>query len=102
MDEVSDGVALVEYLVRCWMEDSKMAGLRLVVTDQRMPGFCGTRIIEAVRLVGEDLPVLLVTAFPEPALVEHALELGVTGVIAKPVDQEDFLARVRAVIGERE
>ena len=101
VDEVDDGVALVEYLAGSWMDGPEQSGLRLVVTDQRMPGFFGTRIIEAFRHIGENLPVLLVTAFPEPADVEHALALGVFEVLTKPVEKEGFLAAVQAALGQQ-
>jgi CheY-like chemotaxis protein len=100
VDEVGDGIALVEYLVGSWMEDQALAGLRLVVTDQRMPGFDGTRVLEAVRAVGESVPVLLVTAFPEPGMVEHASKLGATAVLCKPVQKDEFLAAVKGAIGQ--
>jgi len=101
VDEVDDGVALVEYLVGSWMDGPEQSGLRLMVTDQRMPGFVGTRVIESFRLIGENLPVLLVTAFPEPADVEHALALGVFEVLTKPVEKDRFLAVVQAALGQQ-
>ena len=55
----------------------------LVIMDIRMPEMDG---IEAARLLtGEDIsPVLLLTAYSEPDLVQRATQAGVIGYLVKP------------------
>src|SRR4051812_46945110 len=56
----------------------------LVIMDIRMPEMDG---IEAARaLTAEDIsPVLLLTAYSEPDLVQRAMQAGVIGYLVKPV-----------------
>lgn len=44
---------------------ARMPHVDLVITDQAMPGMTGTRLIEEIRRVRPDLPVLLATGYAE-------------------------------------
>ena len=44
----------------------------------------------------EHIPVIMVTALTELADAEHAVEVGATDFITKPVNKAELLTRVRA------
>jgi CheY-like chemotaxis protein len=67
----------------------------LVLCDVRMPGRDGLWLVRTVRAVAPDVPVLLLTAFPDEALLDRARELGAVGVFAKPVDLDDVRTAVK-------
>jgi response regulator NasT len=74
----------------------------LVVLDVKMPELDG---IEAARqiLAERPIPVVIVSAFTEAALVNRAAEAGVFGYLAKPFREDDLLpaiATARARFGE--
>ena len=55
----------------------------LVLLDQRMPDGVGLDAVRAIRAQGERFPIILMTAFPDPALLEEAERLLVP-ILAKP------------------
>jgi len=57
--------------------------LDLLVMDVRMPGATGLEIARMLRGAGWDVPVVLITAFPDRDLLAESAELGLT-VLAKP------------------
>lgn len=65
----------------------------LAILDIKMPGLDGiaaAREITARRPV----PVILLTAYSEPELVERATEAGVFAYLVKPVSEEDLLPTI--------
>lgn len=50
--------------------------LELVVMDLRMPGMSGIEVMSVMRTMRCATPVLVVTAYPEPALFEEVERLG--------------------------
>jgi CheY-like chemotaxis protein len=70
----------------------------LMVTDHTMPDMTGLELVERVRTVRADLPVILCSGFSTPALEEAARELGVIAVLRKPLREADLaMALERAV-----
>ena len=63
-----------------------------LILDQHMPRVTGIELVEQMRCAGIDLPILLITAAPLPALCSRALELGVQKVLQKPPPEEEVLA----------
>lgn len=70
----------------------------LVITDLNLPGAYGTEVIGASRSEHPDTPVMATTAYPGPEYAERAREEGADDVVMKPLDRDDFLARVAALI----
>ncbi len=61
-----------------------------LVTDQRMPGLTGLQLVESIRRISPDLPVLLVTGNPGSVLGEQAGHATVEDVLAKPFRSADL------------
>lgn len=53
----------------------------LVILDIKMPGMSG---IEVARKISHEYPVIILTAFSERSLIEHARDAGVMAYITKP------------------
>ncbi len=70
----------------------------LVIMDIRMPELDG---IEAARtLTGEDIaPVLLLTAYSEPDLVQRAMQAGVIGYLVKPFREAQLGPAIDVTLG---
>jgi CheY-like chemotaxis protein len=58
-------------------------GLDLLLLDHRMPGRTGLQVLARLRANSCQIPVILMTAFPDPSLRAEARRLGVP-VLAKP------------------
>src|SRR4051794_21598361 len=67
----------------------------LLITDIRMPGNPNMRLIELVAQEVPGLPIILVTAFPDPAGAIKSAELPVIAYLPKPVNFPDVMTHVR-------
>ena len=88
--EAADGVEALG-LIRARHPD-------IVVTDVHMPRMQGPRLIELLRKIPgmQDKPVIVVTADAARSTKIRLLEHGADDFILKPVDPDDFRARLRA------
>lgn len=66
----------------------------LVVTDIQMPVRNGIALASAIKQTYRDTPVILATAFEEPAYLHQAIALGVDGYILKPINLEQLLQTI--------
>lgn len=95
--EAGSGIALLAELQRVNRGDEPPA---LVIADERMPGIRGIRVLEQAREWGWSLPLLLMTAFGDHALVDRASGVGVK-VLKKPFDMDDFRTIVQWFVPRR-
>jgi len=70
----------------------------LMVLDVMMPGESGLELARALRLVGHDLPILLLTARGEPEDRIAGLETGADDYLGKPFEPRELLLRLRALL----
>jgi two-component system, LuxR family, response regulator FixJ len=62
-----------------------------LILDHHMPRMTGLELAEKLRHSGSDIPILLITGSPSPAIVARAAEFGCT-VFEKPPSEEDIFA----------
>src|SRR4051794_19124203 len=69
----------------------------IILLDVMMPQISGLKILQDVRSDPElaHLPVIILTASTDAETKRSALELGATDFLAKPVDAQDLVPRVR-------
>lgn len=90
------------YAVRTF--DSALAflasGLRpaCIVSDLQMPGMNGVELKRTLIASGLDVPVIIVTAFPEDRIRTQAEEAGVLCFFQKPFKADDLIACVEAAV----
>lgn len=72
----------------------------LVITDYRMPGLDGAEFIRRLRgqPFGDDVPVVVVTAYADRESRLEALDAGATDFLHSPVDPSEFRTRVRNLL----
>jgi len=93
VDSVADGAAAAESL-RASRHD-------LVVLDLRMPGVDGLGVVEALRLYGERVPILMLSGFGTVESAVRALHLGADDFLTKPVEPEVLSARIADLLARR-
>jgi two-component system response regulator HydG len=93
VDSVADGAAAAEAL-RASRHD-------LVVLDLRMPGVDGLGVVEALRLWGERVPILMISGFGTVESAVKALHLGADDFLTKPVEPDVLSARVADLLARR-
>lgn len=92
VQECASGADAVQ-VARIWHPD-------VVLLDVMMPEMDGpmTRLALRDDPATADIPVVFVTARTQPSEVERLLELGVTGVIAKPFDPMSLAEQVTTLM----
>jgi len=69
----------------------------LLVTDLNLPGADGFSVIKAFRARYPRGPILVTTGYTQAEYEEHALRSGADQVMIKPLNQEEFITRVRSM-----
>jgi DNA-binding NtrC family response regulator len=82
-----------------WVEDHDV---RLLVTDQRMPGMAGTRLIEEVLMRSPKTACVILTAYPLDTAVLPDFLNGTYGLMAKPWDKALMKSMIRQILHEGE
>lgn len=70
----------------------------LVVLDVMMPRMNGYEFTSVLRENNENLPILMVSAKQLPNDKRHAFEVGTDDYMTKPVDEEEMLLRIKALL----
>jgi len=73
----------------------------LVVLDIMMPELDGISALRALRLAGDDIPVILLTARADVIDRVIGLELGADDYLGKPFEPSELVARIRTVLRRR-
>lgn len=68
--------------------------LAMMITDVRMPGISGLELLNQSRKNKTELPVLVVTAFPDIRDAVGAVKEGAVNYLQKPIDLDELLASV--------
>jgi excisionase family DNA binding protein len=70
----------------------------LAFIDLRMPVIDGNELFARIREIDEQLPIAIITGYPDSALLEKAIQQGPFIVMKKPFGHNDILNAVRTVI----
>ncbi len=70
----------------------------LVLTDYQMPGSNGLTVARMARKTKPGLPVIVVTASHDPAVMDALSRVDVTHILHKPIQGEDLLKAVRQAL----
>lgn len=70
----------------------------LAVLDIMMPKMDGYELTETLRESGNNLPILMVSAKQLPADKHKGFSVGTDDYITKPIDDEEFLYRIKALL----
>ena len=85
-----DGIEALEVLDRKHVD--------LIVLDIMMPRMDGYEFTETLRASGCELPILMVTAKEKPADKHKGFQIGTDDYMVKPVDEEEMLLRIAALL----
>jgi len=93
VDTAADGQQAVDQL--------KEQRYDLMLLDLRMPGIDGIALVEALRLWGHGVPILMISGFGTVDSAVRALQTGADDFLLKPVEPDVLSARVSALLERR-
>jgi FixJ family two-component response regulator len=69
-----------------------------LITDYGLPGMNGIDLLRAARAIRAELPIILITARPEPVIRSRALAEGAHRAFTKPINTADLLSAISAAV----
>lgn len=92
--EAATGGRLLELLADVLLGEEPGAMPGILISDHRLPGVTGLEVIAGLRAAGWRTPMILMTAYAEPATKEEAAKLAVDAFFEKPFEIDDLLTVV--------
>ena len=87
--EVSDGATLVKEVT--------LNNYDLVISDLDMPGRSGLEALEQIKLIKPDLPVLILSIYPEDLYAIRVLKAGASGYLNKNSAPEELIIAIQRI-----
>lgn len=72
----------------------RQGGFDLVIADLKMPGIDGIELLNAVKAINEDMPVIIITAYGTLESAIETMQKGGFDFITKPFTKEQILYTV--------
>ena len=69
-----------------------------LIADVQMPGISGLALYGQLIAAGNPIPTILVTAYPDDAIRERALNTRVASYLVKPFDEKELLDSIDAAL----
>jgi DNA-binding NarL/FixJ family response regulator len=70
-------------------------GIDVVVLDIALPGMDGLDVLQALRRDWPNLPVLMLSTYPEKQYAVRCIQLGASGYLNKSTDPDELMAALR-------
>ena len=89
------------HLAATGLEALKIAqttALDCVLLDMKIPGMDGLEILKRLKMQQPDLPVIMMTAYIEQNVIDHATALGVTKYFTKPFNIFEMRDEVKTIL----
>ena len=82
------------------MKELNVRNIDLILTDLNMPGINGIDLVKAVRNSPDyyRVPVLMLTTEMKNEKIQMAHDAGVTGIIKKPFNTDEFTKKVDRIL----
>ncbi len=71
------------------------------VMDVRMPEIGGIELLEKAKAINPDIPVVMVTGYPNVKSTVSAMRLGALNVFSKPIDIDSLVGELKQVLDKR-
>jgi len=72
------------------LELLKKSSVHVVISDFRMPGLDGLRVVEEVKKINPSILVILITAYGEVDLAVNVMKAGAYDFLTKPIDLDEI------------
>lgn len=89
------------YLVRAYtdprkaVDEFRAGAWDLVISDIKMPGMSGLEVLQQIKELARDTPVIMITAYATVDMSIQALRRGAYDMLTKPFEPEELVYRVK-------
>ncbi|MBW2250202.1 MAG: sigma-54-dependent Fis family transcriptional regulator [Deltaproteobacteria bacterium] len=80
------------------LEIQKTSDVDLILTDMKMPSMDGIELLEKIKAIDTDMPVIMMTAYGSVDKAVEAMEKGAYSYILKPFDNDKLVVYVNKAI----
>lgn len=77
---------------------SNMESVAVILCDIRMPKVDGIECIDYLRREAPSIPIVVVTAYPDPELAVDLMKKGIKEYLVKPVEKEKLIQTVKKLV----
>ncbi len=81
------------------LELVKQRDFALVFLDLKMPGMDGAELFRQIKAIRPELPVIIITGYPDSEMMARALAQGPFGVMNKPFGESEIIKAVNLFFG---
>jgi len=81
------------------LEKFKGSSFDLIITDIKMPKINGIEMMQSIREIDEDIPLLVSTAYQDQEFLMSCIELGASGYLLKPINHKQLTRAIKYVCG---
>jgi FixJ family two-component response regulator len=82
-----------------FLQSDRLDEMSCLITDIHLGGMSGLQLQGRLAASSYQLPVIVITAFPDDRVRERALSAGAVGFLDKPFNMEDLLTCIRSALG---
>ncbi len=77
------------------IETLKTKDIDLAITDIMMPFASGIEILSAIKTMGKQIPVIMLSSMGQEEVVLNAFDLGASDFIIKPFSPNELILRIK-------
>ena len=81
------------------LEKFKSGNFDLIITDLKMPKMSGLEMMQAIRDIDDDIPLIVSTAHQDQEFLMGCIELGVNGYLLKPINHKQLTRAIKYICG---
>lgn len=74
----------------------------LIICDLKMPGKDGLEFFTTIRELNIQVPMVILTGYPEKNKIVQAIRNGVRDVLLKPIKHQDLVEKIKTYLGPEE
>lgn len=83
------------------LETVSKVTIQAVLLDLMMPMMSGPEFLKLLRKTDMDLPVIIITGYPDGDLMDQAMKFGPIILLAKPIDITQLKSSVKIALGQK-
>jgi len=70
----------------------------LVITDLKMPGMSGMEVLQTLKAIHPDIPVVMITGYAMVSTAVEAMKYGAADYLPKPFKPQELIEKIRAAM----